>query len=74
MTYHRQIPDADILGRSLNIGDKVDVFNKHFIAYENCTYVKQFYHDEGIILPSIKVDENMFLFGLGKYEIIKCES
>ncbi len=74
MTYHRWIPDTDILGRKLTIGDKVDIFNTHFIAYENCAYVKQVHGDEDITLPAVKVNENMFLFGLGRHEIIKCEN
>lgn len=65
MHYHKGIPDTDILGRELNLGDKITVFNNSFIVYENCTLVEKPYeYEDGDfeLRRAIQVDEGMWFF------------
>lgn len=79
--YYKGIPNTDILGNKLQVGDKVTIFNNKFIAYENCTIVFKPYKlsidDDGEDAVeerwAIQVDEGMWFFGLGNHEIIKEE-
>lgn len=71
---HRWIPETDILSKPLDVGDKVVIFNEHFISWENCTVIERVYNDEeNIVKRAIQVDDNMWFFGLGTHEILKCE-
>lgn len=71
------IPDTDIMGRKLEVGDKVTVFNKHFISWDNCIIVERDYNtsnwdaEEADMRRAIEVDGVMYIFGLGNHELIK---
>jgi len=71
------IPDTDIMGYPLKVGDKVIVFNQHFISCDNCTIVERDYNasdlgnEEVHMRRAIKIDDVMYYFGLGTHEIIK---
>lgn len=71
------IPNTDIMGQALKVGDKVTVFNQHFISYDNCTIVERDYNasnwdaEEADIRRAVEVDGIMYIFGLGNHEIIK---
>lgn len=76
---HIGIPETDILGSPLEIGDRVTIFNEHFITYENCIIIEKDYvfdKDEECFenekRMAVQVDKNMFFFGLGSHEILKC--
>lgn len=77
MFHHRRIPETDILGRKLKIGDKVTVFNRNSIVYKNCTIVEKRYyfdpndHEDYEMRRAVQIDEGMWFFGLGNHEIIK---
>lgn len=71
------IPNTDIMGQALKVGDKVIVFNQHFISWDNCTIVERDYNasdldnEEVHMRRAIKIDDVMYFFGLGTHEIIK---
>lgn len=70
--YHRGIPDTDILGQVLKVGDKVTVFNKKFISWEDCVIVEKPYQDnEEDIRKAVQIDNGKWFFGLGSHEILK---
>lgn len=69
---YKSFPDKDIMGKPLNIGDKVDLFSRHGISYENCTIVKRYYDDEKTDLrKAFQVESYMWFFGIGNHEVIK---
>lgn len=63
------IPETDIMGEPLNIGDEVVVFNKHFISYEKCYVTEKNHEDEK--KRALQVDDYMWFFGLGNHEVLK---
>ena len=66
------IPDTDVLGNKLNVGDTVAVFSPLGISYENCTIVEKYFDDDETDLRrAIQPEEGMWIFGLGNHEIIK---
>lgn len=74
------IPETDILGQQLQPGDRVVVFNEHFISWENSELIYTLkpytgmHHtdfDEPELRAAIQVDEGMWFFGLGTHEILK---
>lgn len=76
MNYYNGIPDTDIMGNRLEIGDKVVVFNHHFISWDNCTIVEKDYSsfsgsEEKDMRRAIEFSNGGCFFGLGSHEILK---
>lgn len=71
MSY-KSIPDKDIMGEPLEIGDKVVLFSRHGISYENCTIVERYYDEEKTDLrKAFQVESYMWIFGIGNHEVMK---
>lgn len=69
---YKSIPGKDIMGEPLNKGDKVVLFSRHGISYENCTIVERYYDDEKTDLrKAFQINDDMWVFGIGNHEVIK---
>src|SRR5699024_2513522 len=66
------VPEKDILGNEVNVGDTVVVFSHHGISYEECLIVEKMYKDDpDDIRRALQPEKHMWMFGLGNHEMLK---